>query len=147
MRRLIADEAHQHIATSVIARACKPIAGPDRTRAVRPGTSTLVQNLDDIGTAVETEGLTVRTLKQVDDVELTVKDIEPGHTTQFHSHPHAHQGIIMTGTGTLQLTGRRLPLAPGDVFSIAPNEPHAIDSEGPGALRLVCLDCLTESAT
>jgi quercetin dioxygenase-like cupin family protein len=83
----------------------------------------------------------------VDDVELTVKDIEPGHTTPFHSHAHAHQGIIMTGTGTLHLTGRRLPLAPGDVFSIAPNEPHAIDSEGPGALRLVCLDCLTESAT
>jgi len=147
MRRLIADDARQHIATSLIARARKPVARPHRTRAVGAGTSTLVQNLDDIDAAVETEGLTVRALKQVDDVELTVKDIEAGHTTQFHSHTHAHQGIIMTGTGTLQLTGRRLPLAPGDVFSIAPNEPHAIDSEGPGALRLVCLDCLTESAT
>jgi quercetin dioxygenase-like cupin family protein len=76
-----------------------------------------------------------------------VKEIEPGHTTPFHAHTHAHEGIIMTGLGTLQLTGRRLPLAPGDVFSIAPNEPHAIGSDGPGALRFVCLDCFTESAT
>ena len=32
----------------------------------------------------------------------------------------------------LQLTERRLPLTPGDVFSIASNEPHAIANEGPG---------------
>jgi arsenite methyltransferase len=147
MRRLIADDARQHIATSLIARARKPVARPHRTRAVGAGTSTLVRSLDDIDAAVESEGLTVRALKHVDDVELTVKDIEPGHSTPFHSHTHAHQGIIMTGTGTLQLTGRRLPLAPGDVFSIAPNEPHAIDSEGPGTLRLVCLDCFIAQAT
>ena len=45
----------------------------------------------------------------MDEVELTVKDIEPGHTTPFHA--------------------------------------HTIASEGPGALRLVCLDCFAESAT
>jgi quercetin dioxygenase-like cupin family protein len=53
----------------------------------------------------------------------------------------------MTGTGMLQLTGRRLPLTPGDMFSIVPNEPHAIASEGPGSLRLVCLDCFLVSPT
>jgi arsenite methyltransferase len=147
MRRLLADGARQHIATCLIARARKPVARPHLTRAGGARTSTRVQNLDEIGAAVESEGLTVRALKHVDDVELTVKEIEPGHTTPFHAHTHAHEGIIMTGLGTLQLTGRRLPLAPGDVFSIAPNEPHAIGSDGPGALRLVCLDCFTESAT
>ena len=104
-----------------------------------------MQRLDDVA-AVEAGGVTVRALKRVDEVELTVKDIEPGHTTPFHAHSHA-QGIVMTGTGTLQLTGRRLPLTPGDVFSIAPNEPHAIASEGPGSLRLVCMDCFVDSAT
>jgi quercetin dioxygenase-like cupin family protein len=106
----------------------------------------VVQRLDDVA-AVEAGGVTVRALKRVDEVELTVKDIELGHTTPFHSHSHAHRGIIMTGTGMLQLTGRRLPLTPGDVFSIAPNEPHAIASEGPGPLRLVCLDCFLVSPT
>jgi AraC-like ligand binding domain len=91
---------------------------------------TLVQHLDDIGAAVDAGGVAVRTLKHVDDVELTVKDIEPGHTTPFH------------------LTGRQLPLAAGDVFSIAPDEPHAIGSDSPDALRLVCLDCfLADPAT
>jgi arsenite methyltransferase len=140
MRRVLPDDTRQHIATSLIARARKPAARIPEAPVSCPDASALVQRLDDVA-AVEAGGVTVRALKRVDEVELTVKDIEPGHTTPFHSHSHAHRGIIMTGTGMLQLTGRRLPLTPGDVFSIAPNEPHAIASEGPGSLRLVCLDC------
>jgi arsenite methyltransferase len=150
MRRLLGDEARQHIATSVIARARKPAvripkapAAPDVADVA--DVSTVVQRLDGISAAVMADGITVRPLKKVDDVELTVKDVEPGHSTPFHSHSHAHQGIIMTGTGTLQLTGRRLPLTPGDVFSIASNEPHAIACDGPGPLRLVCMDCFLET--
>lgn len=147
MRRLIADDARQHIATSLIARARKPMARPHRGSTVGATTSTLVQNLDDISATVDAGGVAVRALRHVDDVELTVKDIGPGHTTPFHAHSHAHQGIIMSGTGTLELTERRLPLEPGDVFSIAPNEPHAIASHGPGALRLVCMDCFLVDPT
>lgn len=148
MRRLLPDDARQHIATSLIVRARKP-AGPMPRAPAAPGSreaSAVVQRLDDVA-AVEAGGVTVRALKRVDEVELTVKDIEPGHTTAFHSHSHAHRGIIMTGTGMLQLTGRQLPLTPGDVFSIAPDEPHAITSDGPGPLRLVCLDCFLVPST
>ena len=80
----------------------------------------------------------------MEDVELTVKDVEPGHATPLHAHPHAHQGLIVAGTGVLQLARQRIPLTPGDVFSTAPNEPHAIGSEGPAPLRLVCLDCFVD---
>jgi arsenite methyltransferase len=146
MRRLLPDDTRQHIATSLIVRARKPAARIPETPVSCPDASALVQRLDDVA-AVEAGGVTVRALKRVDEVELTVKDIEAGHTTPFHSHSHAHRGIIMTGTGKLQLTGRRLPLTPGDVFSIAPNEPHAITSEGPGSLRMVCLDCFLVSPT
>jgi arsenite methyltransferase len=156
MRRLITDDARQHIATSLIVRARKPRAGPNRARGSSAfgtsavgdtaATSTRVQRLDDVA-SVEAGAVTVRALKRMDDGELTVKDIAPGQSTQVHTHGHAHQGIIMTGTGALQLGGERLPLAPGDVFSVAPNEPHAIASEGPGALRLVCLDCFVDTAT
>jgi arsenite methyltransferase len=148
MRRLLPDDTRQHIATSLIVRARKPAVRIPHVPAAPscPDASALVQRLDDVA-AVEAGGVTVRALKRVDEVELTVKDIEAGHTTPFHSHSHAHRGIIMTGTGMLQLTGRRLPLTPGDVFSIAPNEPHSIASDGPGSLRLVCLDCFVDSAT
>jgi SAM-dependent methyltransferase len=146
MRRVLPDDARQHIATSLIARARKPAARIPEAPVSCPDASAVVQRLDDVA-AVEAGGVTVRALKRVDEVELTVKDIELGHTTPFHSHSHAHRGIIMTGTGMLQLTGRRLPLTPGDVFSIAPNEPHAIASKGPGPLRLVCLDCFLVSPT
>jgi arsenite methyltransferase len=148
IHRLLTEDARQHIATSVIAQARKPaVRIPNAPAAPDVDVSTAVQRLDDISTAVVADGLTVRPLKKVDDVELTVKDVEPGHATPFHSHSHAHQGIIMTGTGTLQLTGRRLPLAPGDVFSIGSNEPHAIACDGPGPLRLVCLDCFLDTNT
>jgi SAM-dependent methyltransferase len=146
MRRLLPDDTRQHIATSLIVRARKPAVRIPKTAVGCPDRSALVQRLDDVA-AVAAGGVTVRALKRVDEAEFTVKDIEPGHTTPFHSHSHAHRGIIMTGTGMLQLTGRRLPLTPGDVFSISPNEPHAIASEGPGSLRLVCLDCFLVSPT
>jgi quercetin dioxygenase-like cupin family protein len=148
MRRLLPDDTRKHIATSLIVRARKPAIRIPHVPAAPScaDASALVQRLDDVA-AVEAGGVTVRALKRVDEVELTVKDIEPGHTTPFHSHSHAHRGIIMTGTGMLELTGRRLPLTPGDVFSIAPNEPHAIASDGPESLRLVCLDCFLVSPT
>jgi len=146
MHRVLVDDARQNIATSLIARARKP-AHPHQDGAAAATIFTTVQSLDDISTAAETDGITVRPLKRVDDVELTVKDVEPGHTTPFHTHSHAHQGIIMSGTGTLHLTGRRVPLTPGDVFSIAPNEPHAIASEGRDPLRLICMDCFVSAST
>jgi quercetin dioxygenase-like cupin family protein len=106
--------------------------------------TTVVQNLDDIDAAVQAPGVTARRLTKAGDVELKILDIEPGHTTSFHTHPQAHQGLVVAGTGTLHLDRRRLPLAPSDVFSIPPNQPHAIESEGPGTLRLVCMDCFVD---
>jgi arsenite methyltransferase len=144
MRRRIPDDAQQHIATSLIARARKPTAHTRGTPAAGPVASTVVRKLDDLSASADVEGVTVRLLKRVEDVELTVKDVEPGHATPLHTHAHAHQGLIVAGTGVLQLTGQRIPLTPGDVFSIAPNEPHAIGSEGPAPLRLVCLDCFVD---
>ncbi len=147
MRRLLPDATRQHIATSVIARARKPTAGIPNARADGAEVPAVVQNLDDIGAVVAADGVTARRLKKVGDVELKIVDIEPGHTTSSHTHLHAHQGIVVTGTGTLHLTGQRLPLAPSDVFSIPPNRPHALASDGPGPLRLVCMDCLVDPTT
>jgi quercetin dioxygenase-like cupin family protein len=146
MRRLVPDDTKQHIATSVIATARKPPVRTPSVGAVPQEASTTVERLDDLGASVQAGGVTVRRLRKIDDVELAVKDIEPGHTMPAHTHRHTHQGIVLAGTGVLLVTGRELPLAPGDVFSIAPNEPHAIVSDGPDPLRLVCLDCFLSSS-
>ena len=130
MRRVLPDDARQHIATSLIVRARKPQHASRRPPSAARTLSAVVQRLDDVA-AVEAGGVTVRALKRVDEVELTVKDIELGHTTPFHSHSHAHRGIIMTGTGMLQLTGRRLPLTPGDVFQSRPTSPTPSRAKAP----------------
>ncbi len=144
MRRLVSNDAQQHIATSLIARARQPASHTRRSPAAGAVASTVVRKLDDLSGSADVDGVTVRLLKRVEDVELTVKDVEPGHATPVHTHPHAHQGLIVAGTGVLQLARQRIPLTPGDVFSIAPNEPHAIGSQGPAPLRLVCLDCFVD---
>jgi SAM-dependent methyltransferase len=145
MRRVLPDHTRRHIATSVIVRARKPEVHIPRNAASRRDTSTQVQPLNEVA-AVESGGVTVRTLKHVDDIELKVLEIEPGHSSPFHAHGHAHEGLVITGSGTLELTGRRLPLMPTDVFSIAPDEPHAIVNDSPGPLRLVCMDCFVDAA-
>jgi quercetin dioxygenase-like cupin family protein len=146
MRRILPDDTRQHIATSVIVRARKPAVRIPKTPAGSPDASALVQRLDEIA-AVESGGVSVRPLKSVDGIELKVLEIEPGHASPFHTHGHAHKGIVIDGSGTLQLTGQRLPLATSDVFSIAPNEPHALVNDGPGSLRLVCMDCFVDTAS
>ena len=144
MGRLLSADAQRHIATSVIARARKP--APGGRGGTPPGTParTAVRNLDGIEPDVPAEGLAVRRLQRVEDAQVKVTDIEAGHTTPPHTHSHGHEGIVISGAGTLELAGRRVSLAPGDVFSIAPNEPHIISSDGSGALRLVCLDCFVD---
>jgi arsenite methyltransferase len=145
MRRVLPDDTRRHIATSVIVRARKPDLHIPKTPAGRTDTSTQVKRLDEVE-PVESGGVTVRRLKHVDDIELKVLEIEPGHTSPFHAHGHAHEGLVITGSGTLELTGRRLPLTPTDVFSIGPDEPHAIVNDGPGSLRMVCMDCFVDAA-
>jgi SAM-dependent methyltransferase len=144
MGRLLPHDAKQHIATSVIARARKPAPSGQGGNAPETPAGTAIRNLDGIDPDVREDGLAVRRLKRVEDVELRVIDIDAGHTTPVHTHPHGHQGIVITGSGVLELAGQRMALAPGDVFSIAPSEPHSMSNDGPGALRLVCLDCFID---
>ncbi|WP_046469723.1 cupin domain-containing protein [Allosalinactinospora lopnorensis] len=103
-----------------------------------------VKRLDEVPVAGEEPGIEIRHLKRVRDTELKVLDIEPESATPFHSHPHAHEGVIVAGRGALCLSDRSQLLEPGHVFSVEPYEPHAIHNRGAGKLRLVCVDCFTE---
>lgn len=72
-------------------------------------------------------------------------DVAPGGSTPFHTHPHAHEGVVISGSGALRLDGGRQPLGPGDVFTVNPNAAHAIAAdEGSEPLRFVCMDCFVD---
>jgi quercetin dioxygenase-like cupin family protein len=104
-----------------------------------------VRRLDDVVPGTDAPaGVTVRVLKRVEDVELKVLDVEPDGSSPFHMHSHGHEGVVVAGAGALRLADRSELLSPGDVFSIDPNEPHAIECHGAQRLRLVCLDCFID---
>lgn len=143
LRRLLTEPARQQVAEAVLVQAVKPAVAPARPE-VRLAPSGVASLVDIAAHTTEAPGVAVRELKAVDDVSLKVLDVDPGSSTPYHEHLHAHEGVIISGAGTLRLGDRHLPLGPGDVFSVNPNDPHAIAGDGPGPLRFVCLDCFVE---
>ncbi|MCO8125961.1 methyltransferase domain-containing protein [Acidimicrobiia bacterium EGI L10123] len=140
MHRLLPPDEQGEVATGVVIRAT--LAGmPSRAEVDGSG----VVSLADVAPAsAEAPGVTVRPLKQVEDVHLKVLDVEPGGSTPFHTHVHAHEGVVMTGRGALRLADGRHPLAPGDVFTVTPNAVHAIEADDDEPLRFACMDCFVE---
>lgn len=143
MSRLLPPEAQHVVATGVIVQARKPLDPLPRTPV--GATATGVAALDDIEPGeTEAPGVTVRNLKRVEDVHLKVLDVAPGASTPYHSHAHAHEGVVIAGRGVLHLADRREPLAPGDVFTVNPVAPHAISADSGEQLRFVCMDCFIQ---
>ncbi len=143
LRQLLPREVQQQVALSVIARCRRP-EGADDTPLAAPsvaisGATPLAAIAPD---AVEAPGVTVRHLKGVEDAQLKVLDVETGGSTPHHIHAHAHEGVVISGRGRLRLEGGDQLIGPGDAFSIAPREPHAIASAADEPLRFVCMDCL-----
>lgn len=140
MRRLIPVEEQHRIAEAVLLQAAR--GAPGDAEAAGATEPTRVQHLDGMAPEhVEAPGVVVRRLKQVEDVDLKVLDVEPGGSTPHHRHPHAHEGVVVEGHGALRLATGRVPLEPGSVFFVRPQEAHAVECHGEVALRFVCMDC------
>jgi arsenite methyltransferase len=156
MRRVLPAVQQERLAVSLVVRALKPggAAAPAAAAGVASrrngdghgvGVAARVTPLADLDAeTLHGAGVTVRQLKRVEDVALKVLDVDPGGSTPFHTHPHAHEGVIVSGAGTLRLGERGEDLRAGDVFSVAPGQPHAIASEAERPLRFVCMDCFIE---
>jgi arsenite methyltransferase len=146
MRRTLPSHAQRRIAVGVIVTGTlSGAAAPRSERASlrsRPSGATELSAIEP--DVVEAPGVTVRHLKTVEDVQLKTLDVDPGSSTPFHSHQHAHEGVVISGSGFLRLTSGREQLRPGVVFSINPTDPHAIVNDGPEPLRFICMDCFVE---
>ena len=143
LRQLLPRAAQQQLAVSVVVRGRRPERPDDvpltEAAVAASGATPLEAIAPD---AVEAPGVTVRHLKGVEDAQLKVLDVEPGGSTPHHTHAHAHEGVVISGGGRLRLEGGDQTIGPGDTFSIAPREPHAIASGPDQPLRFVCMDCL-----
>jgi SAM-dependent methyltransferase len=146
MRTLIPVDRHAEVAVAVVVKAHVPKAratrSDDGTWVGEPRAARNVRRLRDIAPGpADIPGVEVREVTQAEHVALKVIDVEPGRSTPFHTHPHAHEAVIVSGFGALRLEDGEEPLEPGDVISVDPDEPHAVVSRGSAALRFVCLDC------
>ena len=146
LRTTLAPADQQRVATAHLVHARVPDDGRPTT-AVSSEQPALapsgVRDIDDVPpTHVEAPGVTVRKLGGVEDAELKVLDIAPGGSTPHHVHLHAHDGVVITGRGHLRLDRGPQPLTPGVVFTVNPNDRHAIVNDGDEPLRVVCMDCL-----
>jgi quercetin dioxygenase-like cupin family protein len=140
MRALIPAERQARVAVAVVVTAHLPEVAAERSGAASNVRN--VRRLRDITPGpVDIPGVEVRHLTQTADLELKVIDLKPGSSTPFHTHPHAHEAMIVSGVGALRLEEREEALGTGDVLSVGPDEPHAILNRGLEPLRFVCLDC------
>lgn len=145
MRTLIPTDQHARVAVAIVVTAHVPKDDAwSSESAVEVGHNAHVRRLQDIAPdPVDIPGVAVRHLTQVGSLELKVIDVEPRCSTPFHSHPQAHEAVIVSGEGVLRLEEREEVFGPGDVLFVNADEAHAIANRGSEALRFVCLDCYT----
>ncbi len=66
-------------------------------------------------------------------------EVEAGGHTPKHSHDYEHEVFVLEGTGTLVEGDSQLPLGPGDVVYVRPNEIHQFLNTGGVPLKFLCL--------
>ena len=73
---------------------------------------------------------------------MRVYEIDPGTTYPLHTHNYEHEGLPLSGEGTLVTESFEEKLKPGVIYFLPPNEPHAVINNGNTVLRLLCTETL-----
>jgi quercetin dioxygenase-like cupin family protein len=109
-----------------------------------------IKHLDDIAPIpsekigiVGAEKLAVRPLVVQVDGALTftmvLLELGPGGSTPDHSHQREEEIFVKKGTGLLKYWGKDIPLGPGHVIYLGPNEAHQFVNTGSEVLELLCV--------
>ena len=70
---------------------------------------------------------------------LRVFTLAPGGFTPFHRHPFEHENVILEGRGVLRTEAGDVPLAPGAMVLVRPDELHQFRNAGDAPFSFVCL--------
>jgi len=70
---------------------------------------------------------------------MVLLELGPGGSTPDHSHQREEEIFVKTGTGILRYSGKDIPLDPGRVVYLGPNEAHQFVNTGNEVLELLCV--------
>ncbi len=102
-----------------------------------------VQNYQQVKGITAAPGVTMRVVagpaEQAPNFVMRVFEIEQGSATPLHTHSWEHEVFILEGKGKLKSGDKEIPLAPGDVAIVLPNEQHSFMNAGKEMLRLICV--------
>ncbi len=71
---------------------------------------------------------------------LLVNEFDPGLTSTAHKHDaEEHAFYFLSGTGTVEIEGEEISVAPGDAVFVPPGKMHRISSAGDAPLKYVVL--------
>jgi quercetin dioxygenase-like cupin family protein len=70
---------------------------------------------------------------------MRVFDVEPGHSTPYHSHHWEHEAFILAGEGVVKGETGESKIAKDSVVFIAPDELHCFTNTGKETLRFICV--------
>ncbi|HDJ26474.1 MAG TPA: cupin domain-containing protein [Candidatus Bathyarchaeota archaeon] len=70
---------------------------------------------------------------------MRVFEVEPGGYTPLHRHPWEHEVFVLEGEGTVVGPDGEVPIRPGTVVFVAPNELHQFKNTGEEMLKFICL--------
>ncbi len=71
---------------------------------------------------------------------MRVFEIQPGGSTPYHTHPYAHEALILHGAGVVRQEDSERAFREGDVVSIAPYEPHSFVNNTGEILKFLCMN-------
>ena len=66
-------------------------------------------------------------------------DMEPGRSTEDHSHRWEHEVYVTKGEGAIVTAEGETPIGPGDAVYVAPNERHHFENRGSGPFEFICV--------
>ncbi len=74
-----------------------------------------------------------------DSLTVGVAELEPHQSERFRSHRHAHPEVyyILSGTGTVTISGTEHPVRPGSTVFIPGGAEHGVRNTGRDLLRLL----------
>lgn len=70
---------------------------------------------------------------------MRVFEVEPGHTTPFHTHWNEHEVFVLSGQGLVRGENDETPLSHGCTVFVPGDEVHQFINTGQDVLCFICL--------
>jgi len=69
---------------------------------------------------------------------MRVFEVEPDHTTPYHTHWNEHEVFVLSGQGVVRDESGETPLSHGSVVFVPGNEKHQFINTGQDVFRFIC---------